>query len=130
MQLFSTNFSITGTPTILTIDHATAGSSPDSVQDISTTYSIVTEKNNASIVAFLTTSLPKNMTLYVEFTAPSGAKSNGPIALTNTEQTLVFNIHKGSYDNLQIKYRASSTVEVGEIVNSIQSITYRLIDNG
>ena len=130
MQLFSANFSITGIPSILTINHATAGLDPGSIQDGSTTYSLTAKKNNASITAFLMTALPKNTVLKVEFAAPPGAKSNGPITLSTIEQTLVSNINKGTYNNLQITYTMSATTDVGVINSSLQSITYRLIDNG
>lgn len=135
MQLFSTNliaanFTITGIPSILTIEKATAGQSPDSIQDVSTTYSLVVKKNNASITAFLTTALPKNTLLQVELMAPPGAKSRGPITLSATEQTLISNINKGTYNNLRITYTMSATIDAPIIKSSLQNVTYRLIDNG
>lgn len=127
--LFGSSFRINGKLGEITLDTAIAGQNPSPRTDDSTSYSIKVDGKNASITASLQSSLPKNTKLTVEFEAPSGAVSLGPVSLDETEQVLVRNISKGMYRNLQITYTFSADVSAGAIVAANEAITYKLIDN-
>ena len=127
---FSSIFRIIGNPSRLTLDSAIAGQDPNPDRDDATCYTIRVDRSGAKITASLRSLLPEHTKLIVEFEAPKGAVSAGPVELDQTEKVLVSGIKKGLYPNLQITYTFSGSVEAGEIPKSNQNIVYKLIDNG
>lgn len=118
---------VTGNPGLLLIDSAFIGLAPNTTSDSSTTYSLLDGDGSTQIIGSLNTALPAHTTLTIELAAPSGANSQGAIALSTMPQSLVTNISNGTYNNLSITYRFSATITAGVISPTSRTVTLSII---
>jgi len=114
------SFSVSGNPATLTMTSAIAGSAPNSVVNATTTYAVTTLLGTWKIRAQLGTPLPTGVTLTLSLSAPSGATSQGPVALTTTAQDLVKGITTGINSGLTITYTLAATSAAGVV--SLRSV--------
>lgn len=115
-----------GDPSILVISTASAGYSPDPVQDASTTYDLLDAQDGERIVGRLDAPLPEGVTLEVTLEPPAGAVGHGPVSLTTEDQDLVTLIDAGSYSGLSIQYDFSAGVDAGVVSATGRLVTYTL----
>lgn len=122
------SLSVSGDPSLLLIETATAGSQPDPDTDASTTYD-VTVLSVSKIVGRLDASLPSGVELVVQLEAPGGAVSQGRVTLTTSDQDLVTDIGSGSHSGLAITYELSATVDAGTTGLDDRTVTLSVVQN-
>lgn len=113
-----------GAPGLMTVNSATAGSNPDTVQNTSTTYS-GTSTGGTTITGSVSPAMPSGVTLQIQFPAPSGAVSQGLVTMTPTAQNLVTGIDSGTqWSMLTITYQLSATAAATAQSNVSRIVTY------
>ena len=112
-------------PATLRITAAVAGFDPTAVS-AATTYTIRAGKANKpqKVSAQLNAAMPAGVTLTVELTAPTGATSNGPVALDATVRDLVGNITNTTVETETITYTLSATAAAGVVPFSSRTVTF------
>ena len=120
--------SVSGNPSALTVDAATAGSQPNAASDTSTSYSITTNESSKKITAAINTAMPSGVTLSINLSAPSGATSAGATALTATAAHVVTGISQVAQGSIGITYSLSATVSAGTMSSSNKTVTLTLTD--
>lgn len=123
-----TEFSVSGNPSALVVNSATAGSQPDVATDASTSYNITTNESNKKITGSIDTAMPANTTLSVSVTAPTGGASAGSVDLTTTDQDLVTAISTVAESGLSISYSFSATVDAGTVASASKTVTLTVTD--
>lgn len=118
--------SVSGNPTALTINTATAGSAPTSVTDTSTTYNVTSNATNQRITGAIDLAMPSNVTLTIALGAPSGATSAGAVSMTTTAQNLVTAISNVAESGLAITYTLAATVSAAVQGPSTRVVTYTI----
>lgn len=111
------------------ISTATAGFSPNSVQNSSTTYSIQTSILGRSIVGQIGTAMPVGLTLSLNLQAPLGGTSLGSVALSTAPKNLVTGLPLLSLlqIGLQMTYTLSATVQAAPLSLSSVVVTLTII---
>lgn len=117
---------VSGNPSSLTINTATAGNDPTSVTDTSTTYSLTTNNTALSITGAIDTNMPSDVTLGIELAAPTGGTSTGNVNMTTIAQDLVTGISNVAESSLQITYTLSATASAATQGPSNRTVTYTL----
>jgi hypothetical protein len=116
--------SISGNPSTLTINSATAGSQPNNATNSSTTYSITTVASGTTITGKLNANMPAGLTLKVQLQAPTGATSVGAVAMTTTAANLITGIGIIALQTgLTITYTLSATVAAAPVASSSVVLT-------
>lgn len=128
-SLFSVDdISITGTPGVMTISTATAGSDPDDVSDATTTYDISFDSGTRKITGQVDIAIPSNTTLNITLSPPAGATGQGAQSLTTAAKDLVTSISSGSYSSLTITYNFSATATAGTFTTTNRLVTLTIVD--
>ncbi|MBO6574830.1 MAG: hypothetical protein JJ896_05410 [Rhodothermales bacterium] len=99
--------SVSGNVT-LTIDAATAGSSPDSDVDASTVYRITVNQAGQKITGSLDSGFSAGLTVQLLLAAPSGGSAS-QVTLSTTPQDLVTGVSKVAESGLTLTYTATGT---------------------
>jgi hypothetical protein len=120
----SATLTLSGDPGALSITSAVAGSSPSSVINDASTYSLSTSYAFTRIAARLDTSLPVGATLEVTLDAPAGGQSMGTVTLSTVDQNLVTSIPLGTHSGLRITYRLSATSAAGVLALASRTVTF------
>ena len=111
----------------MTIASATAGQAPDAAA-ASATYAVTTNGKNQKISAQLDRAMPTGLTLFATMEAPSKAKSNGKVELTNKSADLVTKISNTNQSGLSLAYEAVATVDATPD-NVKRTVTYTITSN-
>ena len=117
---------ISGNPSSLVINSATAGSQPASVMSSGTSYAITTNEVNQKIIASIDQSMPAGVTLEVALAAPSGASSAGTVALGTSGADVVTGISNLRESALPISYRLSATASA-QLGQSTRTVTFTIV---
>lgn len=117
---------ISGAPSPLVINNASAGSQPTSVTSTGTSYAITTNEVNQKIIASLDQPMPGGVTLEVSLAAPAGATSAGNVPLSTAGADVVSGISSLRASDLPIAYRlsAASTAQLG---SSTRTVTFTIV---
>jgi hypothetical protein len=120
---------VSGSPSLLRISTAVAGSEPIAVSNSSTTYTVTTGQPNRlnNVSARLNAAMPVGLTLNATFAAPPGATSLGPIALDATARDVVTGIPRRTNSTQGITYELVATVAAGVVPNSSRTITLTIV---
>lgn len=120
---------VSGSPGLLRVSTAVAGSEPIAVTNASTTYTVTTGNPNRlhKITARLSAPMPVGVTLTGSFDAPAGATSLGPVALDATARDVVLDIPRRTTATHAITYTLSATVAAGVIPNSSRTVTLTIV---
>jgi hypothetical protein len=112
-------------PALLRISVAVPGFDPAPVS-AATTYTIKAGKvtKPQGVSAQLNAAMPVGVTLTVELSAPTGATSNGPVALDATIRELVGNITNITVETQTITYTLTATAAAGVIPFSSRTVTF------
>lgn len=121
--------SVSGSPGLLRVSTAVAGSEPIAVTNASTTYTVTTGNPNRlhKITARLSAPMPVGVTLTASLAAPAGATSLGPVALDATARDVVLDIPRRTTATHAITYTLSATVAAGVIPNSSRTVTLTIV---
>lgn len=120
--------SVSGDPSVMTVDSAIPGSPLDAVTEGSTTYSVSAD-SSATVLARLNEAAPSGVTLEVELEAPQGAVSQGFVELTTMDREVVTSIDPGSHASLQITYRLASSAEAGTVSLTGRDVVLTILHN-
>ena len=127
---FAQTLTTAGTPGLLRISSAVAGSEPVAVSTSGGTYSITTPNPNRqyAITGQINANMPTGITLTVNLAAPGqGAVSLGAVALDVTARNLVTGIKKNMTATQSITYQLSATAAAGVIPLSSRTVTLTII---
>ena len=117
---------VSGDPSALTINAATAGSGPTTVTDTTSTYSVTTNESSRKITGHLNSDMDSGVTLSVTLAAPSGATSAGKTALSHTDSDLVTGISTTATSGLGISYELAATVDAGVVSSKNKTVTFTI----
>ncbi len=126
---FAQTLAVSGSPGLLRINSAVAGSQPISVSNATTTYTVVTPPANRlyNVTARLNAAMPAGVTLNATLAAPTGATSLGPVALDATARNVVTGITRNTTATRGITYQLSATVLAGVVPNSSRTVTLTIV---
>jgi hypothetical protein len=117
---------ISGTPSALVINSATAGGQPTSVASTGSSYAITTNEVNQKIIASIDQAMPGGVTLEVALTAPTGAMSAGNVILGTAGTEVVTGISGLRESALPISYRLSATA-AAQLGSSTRTVTFTIV---
>lgn len=120
--------SVSGSPGILTVSTATAGSQPDSVSNALTTYAITTNGTNKKITGAINTAMPDNVTLKITLAAPASASSINEVPLGTTPADLVTGISQLAENAKSITYKLSALTAAGVVASAVKTVTLTIAD--
>ena len=119
--------SVSGSPPLLRISAAAAGSQPTSVTNSTTTYTITAITLFAlKVTGQLNAAMPTGMTLTATLAAPPGATSAGAVQLDATARDLVTNIVLLSIATRSITYQLKATPAAGVVPTQSRTVTLTL----
>jgi len=111
----------------MTINSAVAGQAPDPAT-ASATFDVTTNAKNQKISAELDQDMPEGLSLYATMGAPSEAKSNGKVKLSDKSVDLVKQISQVRASGLSLSYEAVATVDA-DPDNVVRTVTYTITKN-
>lgn len=120
--------SVSGNPSALIVNAATAGSQPTAVTDATTTYSITTNGSSKKVTGILNSAMPANTSLKATLTAPTGGTGAGQVTLTASAQDLVTGISTVAQSGVGISYEFSATAAAGVIASAQKTVTLTVAD--
>ena len=120
---------VSGSPGLLRVSTAVAGSQPNAVSDASTTYTVVTLTPNRlyNVMAQLNAPMPAGVTLTMTLAAPPGATSLGPVSLDATARTVVTGVGRNITFTGGIAYQLLADVAAGVVPNSSRTVTLTIV---
>lgn len=92
------------------------------------TYSISTNEVNKKISAFLDADMPQGLSLQVNLSPPTGARTLGTQTLSATPIDLVLEVSMVNASGLPMVYTFSTDAKSGVVPNTTRIVTYTLID--
>lgn len=118
---------VSGSPALMVINSATAGSAPTPVTAGGTSYAVTTNEANQKISASIDQALPPGVMLEVTLAAPSGASSAGPVSLSTASADVVTGISSISAASLPITYRFSAATSVQMSAPEARTVTFTIV---
>lgn len=120
---------VSGTPGLLRVSTAVAGSQPVAVSNATTTYTVTTPQPNRTyrISARLDAPMPLGLTLTATLAAPPGSTSLGAVALDATDRDVVTGIRRNTNTTRSITYQLSATVDAGVVPLSSRTVTLTIV---
>jgi hypothetical protein len=117
---------VSGSPGVIAVTSAVAGSQPTAVTNSATTYDVRVGNNSVmKITARLDAPPPPGMTVTISPAAPAGATSLGPVALDMSARDVVVNI--SGVNSQAITYQVSAPVSAGVVAPAIRTVTFNLV---
>lgn len=117
---------VTGDPSPLVINTATAGSGLTSATSAGTSYAITTNQANQKITASINQGMPEGVTLEVALGAPAGATTTGSVPLGTAGADVVTGITTAASSSLPITYRLSATPQV-QLGPTVRTVTFTIV---
>lgn len=120
---------VSGSPGLLRISSAAAGSQPVPVSNSTTTYTVSTPNPSRTykVTAQLNAAMPVGVTLTATLDAPPGATSLGPVALDLTARDVVTGIPRRTDATQAITYQLGASVAAGVVPNSSRTVTLTIL---
>ena len=120
-------FSVSGSPSTMTVSTAIPGAGLTPVTDASTKYTLLEfTGGHHEITAQINTPMPAGVTLTVQMAVPNGATSAGPVALGVVAQPIVTKISTAFASNT-ITYELSATPVAGVVPLQSRTVTFTLV---
>jgi hypothetical protein len=128
-QLRSQTILVSGSPGLLRVTTAVAGSEPVAVSNATTTYTVVTPTPNRTykITARLDVAMPVGLTLNATLAAPPAGTSLGAVALDVTDRDVVTGIRRNLTSTRSITYQLVATVAAGVVPLSSRTVTLTIV---
>lgn len=121
--------SVSGDPTNLVVNTATAGSEPTADTDATTTWAVTTNESSKKMTGSIDSNMPANTTLEVNLAAPTGGTGQGDVTLSTTAGDLVTGIATVAESGLTITYTLSATIAAGVVAQAQKTVTLTLTDS-
>jgi hypothetical protein len=119
--------SVSGNPALMRVSTAVAGQDP---APVTASASFTAKAGKATkpqkISAQLDAAMPAGVTLTLNMGAPTGATSNGDVALDATVRDLVGNITNTTVQTLPMTYTLTATAAAGVITASTRTVTFTI----
>jgi hypothetical protein len=126
---FAQTLTTAGTPGLMRVSSAVAGSEPLPITVPGGTYTITTPNPNRTyaITAQLNSNMPTGTTMAVTLVAPPGGTSLGAVALDVTARNLVTGIGRNANSTHNITYTFTATAAAGVVPFSSRTVTLTVI---
>ncbi len=122
------SLSVSGSPSLLRVNAAIAGSAPTAVSNSSTTYTVnIGNHTSQNITARINTAMPAGVTLKITLAAPSSAVSLGAVTLSTTSQNVVTSLDKNVITTQSITYQLSATAAAGVVSSQSRTVTLTVV---
>jgi len=119
---------VSGSPALMHVQTAAAGSTPVSVSNSTTTYHITKPPSgHYAITANINSAMPAGTTLTATLAVGAGATSDGAVALSTISQNVVTNVSKAQ-NGRTITYQFSATLAAGVIAVQARTVTFTVIN--
>jgi hypothetical protein len=118
---------VTGNPSPLVVNTATAGSAPTAATSSGTSYAITTNEPNQKITASIDQPMPSGLALEVSLAAPAGASSAGNVQLGTASSDVVTGIANTASASLPITYRLLATPAAQVVGPSSRTVTLTIV---
>ena len=119
--------SVSGNPSTLRVQSATAGGLPLPATDGSTSYNLfLLSFSQHKIVAQLNAPMPSGVTLSVSLGAPMTGTSAGSVDLSTTARTVVSGI-TFAFSGSSISYQLSATPAAGVVPPQSRTVTFTIV---
>ena len=118
---------VTGNPSPMVINSATAGSAPTAVTSAGTRYAVTTNETNQKITASIDQPLPSGVSLEVNLAPPTGAASAGNVSLSTASADVVTGISNTASTALPITYRLVATPSALMSGPASRTVTYTVV---
>jgi hypothetical protein len=130
--VFAQTVAVSGSPALMRVTTAVAGSEPAPLTDATTTYTVFTPTAHIApsfkVSAQLNAAMPTGTTLTATFVAPAaGGTSAGPITLDVTARMVVTGIPKHVNQTQGITYQFSATVAAGVVPLTTRTVTITVL---
>jgi hypothetical protein len=126
---FAQTLTTAGTPGLMRVSSAVAGSEPLPITVAGGTYTVVTLNPNRTyaITAQLDANMPTGSTMAITLAAPPGATSLGAVALDVTARNTVTGIGRNVSSTQNITYTFTATAAAGVVPLSSRTVTLTVI---
>lgn len=126
---FAQTLTTAGSPGLMRVSSAVAGSQPVPITVAGGTYTVTTGNPNRTyaITAQLNTNMPTGSTMAITLAAPAGATSLGAVALDVTARNVVTGIGRNENSTQNITYTFTATAAAGVIPLSSRTVTLTVI---
>ncbi len=127
---FAQTLTTAGTPGLMRVSSAVAGSQPAPITMAGGTYTVTTPTANKqyAITAQLNANMPTGLTLAITLAAPGqGSVSLGAVSLDVTARNVVTGIKKNMNATQSITYQFTATTAAGVIPLSSRTVTLTII---
>lgn len=118
--------SVSGNPSTLSVNTATAGSAPTSASNNSTTWAITTNELSKKVTAAINSNMPTGVTLSVNLAAPTGASSS-TVSLSTVAGDAVTGISQLNQGSLIITYTLAATTTAGTVASTSRTVTFTVM---
>lgn len=126
---FAQTLTTAGTPGLMRVSSAVAGSEPMPITVAGGTYTIRTANPNRTyaITAQLNANMPTGSTMAISLAAPPGGTSLGAVALDVTARNVVIGIGRNVSSTQSITYTFTATAAAGVLPLSSRTVTLTVI---
>ncbi len=126
---FAQTLTTAGTPGLMRVSSAVAGSQPLPITVAGGTYRIITPNPNRTyaITAQLNANMPTGTTMAITLAAPTGATSLGAVNLDVTARNVVTGIRRNTNATRNITYTFTATTTAGVVPLSSRTVTLTVI---
>ena len=126
---FAQTLTTAGSPTLMRVTSAVAGSEPVPITVAGGTYSVTTPNPNRqyAITARINATMPTGTTMEITLTAPPTAVSLGAVAMDVTARNVVTGIDRQASFTQNISYTFTATAAAGVVPLSSRIVTLTII---
>ena len=126
---FAQTLSTAGSPTLMRVSSAVAGSEPVPVTVAGGTYTVTTPVANRTyaITAQLNANMPTGSTMAITLAAPPGGTSLGAVAMDVTARNVVTGFGRNLNSTQNISYTFTATAAAGVVPLSSRTVTLTVI---
>jgi hypothetical protein len=126
---FAQTLTTAGTPGLMRVSSAVAGSQPLPITVAGGTYTVTTPNPNRTyaITARLNANMPTGATMAITLAAPPGGTSLGAVAMDVTARNVVTGIPRQTNSTQNITYTFTATAAAGVVPLSSRTVTLTII---
>lgn len=126
---FAQTLTTAGSPGLMRVSSAIAGSEPVPITVAGGTYTVTTGNPNRTyaVTAQLNANMPAGTTMAISLAAPPGATSLGAVALDVTARNVVTGIPRQTNSTQSITYTFTATASAGVVPLSSRTVTLTIV---
>ena len=126
---FAQTVTTAGSPSLMRVTSAVAGSEPLPITVAGGTYTVTTGNPNRThaVTAQLNANMPTGTTMAITLAAPPGGTSLGAVALDVTARNVVTGIPRNTSSTQSITYTFTATASAGVVPLSSRTVTFTIV---